>query len=68
MTRQTLSQRGFTLIELLVSLVVLAAVIVGILALFDSTNQLASSQLMPSTRSVPPMTMDTPPTTARPCL
>lgn len=38
-------RRGFTLAEVLVSLVVLAFVILGILALFDSANQLAVTQL-----------------------
>jgi type II secretory pathway pseudopilin PulG len=37
---------GFTLVELTISMLILTVVIVGVLALFDSTNQLAKSQLL----------------------
>ena len=37
---------GFTLVELTISLLVLTVVMVGVLALFDSTNRLAKNQLL----------------------
>ena len=39
------ARSGFTLLELVVALLIVAAVIVGALALFDSTYRLSSTQL-----------------------
>lgn len=40
------ARRGFTLVELTISMLILTVVMVGVLALFDSTNHLAKTQLL----------------------
>lgn len=43
--RQQRGRRGFTLIELIIALLVLTVVMVGVLTLFESANQLTVSQI-----------------------